>query len=214
MKKVLFILFIASALISCKSNSSVITSKNDAKRKGLYTKVPSTRSDVNNIQSVAVKSSAIKPTNSFNSKPSNILDTELNNSNNYTPNDVIYSSDVISEAKNYLGVRYRNGGTTTTGMDCSGLVTVVFKQFDFTLPRSSRDMAKVGITVKRNNIAPGDLVFFKTNGRSVINHVGIVVDVNGDDFKFIHSSTSRGVIISSNTEPYYKRTFAQANRVF
>lgn len=213
MKKVLFILFIASALVSCKSNSSIVTSKNDAKKKGLYSKAPSTRG-TEEIKSIAVKSSSIKSVN--NTKPSDILITEYNTSNfnNYTPNDEIFSADLINEAKNYLGVRYRSGGTTRAGMDCSGLVTTVFKQFDFSLPRTSRDMAKVGVEVKRKSIAPGDLVFFKTNGRSVINHVGIVVDVDGDQFKFIHSSTSKGVIISSNSEPYYKRAYAQANRVF
>lgn len=213
MKKVLFILFIASAMISCKSNSSIITSKYDAKKKGIYTKVPSTRGS-EDMNTVSVKSASIKTSNSFNTKPSDILVTEYNTYDykNYSPSEIYYK-DVINEAKNYLGVRYRSGGTTRAGMDCSGLVTTVFKQFDFTLPRSSKDMAKVGVTIKKNNIEPGDLVFFKTNGRSVINHVGIVVDVNGDEFKFIHSSTSRGVIISSYNEPYYKKSFVQANRV-
>ena len=166
------------------------------------------------MNTVSVKSASIKTSNSFNTKPSDILVTEYNTYDykNYSPSEIYYK-DVINEAKNYLGVRYRSGGTTRAGMDCSGLVTTVFKQFDFTLPRSSKDMAKVGVTIKKNNIEPGDLVFFKTNGRSVINHVGIVVDVNGDEFKFIHSSTSRGVIISSYNEPYYKKSFVQANRV-
>jgi len=59
----------------------------------------------------------------------------------------------------------------------------------------------------------GDLVFFRTNGRGVISHVGMVIENDGEEIKFIHSSTSKGVIISSTKEPYYKRTFAQANRV-
>ena len=210
MKKLIFLLFATIAMVSCKSNSSIVTSKSDAKKRGIYTKAPSTRSQ-NDIKSITLKSNSIKSIDVFNEKPSDILFVKDNNSNK--ENENIYSSDLISEAKNYLGVRYRMGGTTRAGMDCSGLVTVVFREFDFKLPRSSRDMAKVGVAVKKNNIEPGDLVFFKTNGRSVINHVGIVVDVNGDEFKFIHSSTSRGVIISSNTEPYYKRAYAQANRV-
>ena len=215
MKRILLILFSAAAMISCKSNSTIVTSKNEAKKKGIYTtRVESTRAAAESIV-VTGKSSSVVLKNNMKTKPSDIL----NNNNNTNTSSLNYSNrsafsfDIINEAKNYLGVRYRAGGTTTQGMDCSGLVTAVFNEFDFNLPRSSRDMATVGERVDRNEIAPGDLVFFKTNGRSVINHVGIVTDVDGDNFKFIHSSTSKGVIISSNNEPYYKRSFVQANRV-
>ena len=74
-------------------------------------------------------------------------------------------------------------------------------------------MAKIGEKLKMNEVKKGDLVFFKTNGKDTINHVGLVVEANDDEIKFIHSSTQKGVIISSTKEPYYKRTFAQANRV-
>jgi cell wall-associated NlpC family hydrolase len=62
-------------------------------------------------------------------------------------------------------------------------------------------------------VKKGDLVFFKTSSRGVINHVGLVTEVRSDEILFIHSSVQRGVIISSTKEPYYQRTFAQANRV-
>jgi cell wall-associated NlpC family hydrolase len=74
-------------------------------------------------------------------------------------------------------------------------------------------MSKVGEKLNRNEIKKGDLVFFRTNGRSVINHVGLVTEVKDDEIIFIHSSVQRGVIISSTKEPYYQRTFAQANRI-
>jgi len=120
---------------------------------------------------------------------------------------------MINNAMGFLGVNYRGGGTTTSGMDCSGMVTAVFNLFDIKLPRSSNDMAKVGKKLDQKDIQTGDLIFFKTNGRSVINHVGMVVEILEDEIKFIHSSTQSGVIISSTKEPYYKRTFAQVNRV-
>jgi len=63
------------------------------------------------------------------------------------------------------------------------------------------------------DIEKGDLIFFKTNGRRVINHVGIVVEVLANEIKFIHSASSKGVTISSTKEPYYKKSFAQVNKV-
>jgi len=218
MKKILFVLFIALAVASCKSHSTIVTSKSEAKKRGLYTKVASTQNkNTKKIPTKSISVEAIYEANNSYTKSdySEIVTPEYETAktNVTNTNDSAFTMDLISEAKNYLGVRYKNGGTTRAGMDCSGLVHTVFKEFDYKLPRTSRDMAKVGVPITKKNIAPGDLVFFKTNGRSVINHVGIVVDVHGDEFKFIHSSTSRGVIISSNTEAYYKKTFAQANRV-
>lgn len=113
----------------------------------------------------------------------------------------------------FIGVRYHGGGTTKAGMDCSGMVTAVFNIFDMKMPRSSNEMAKVGTKLDTKEIKKGDLVFFKTNGKNIINHVGMVIDVIGDEIKFVHSSTSKGVIVSSTKEAYYSRTFAQANRI-
>jgi cell wall-associated NlpC family hydrolase len=120
---------------------------------------------------------------------------------------------MINNAMTFIGVRYSGGGTTKAGMDCSGMVTAVFNLFDMKLPRSSTEMAKVGKKVSADEVQKGDLVFFRTNGRSIINHVGMVVEVIGDEIKFVHSSTSKGVIVSSTKEPYYNKSFAQANRV-
>lgn len=121
-------------------------------------------------------------------------------------------NNAIAEFK---GVRYRGGGTTKAGMDCSGMVYATFKLFDITLPRSSHEMAKVGKEIKLTEVKKGDLLFFKNNRhRSSINHVGMVVEVTEEgEVKFIHSSTSSGVIISSMNEPYNSRTFVQAGRV-
>lgn len=121
---------------------------------------------------------------------------------------------IIRYAKTYQGTPYKFGGTTKKGMDCSGLVYTSFKEEDIYLPRVSSDMAKEGKRINLNHAQPGDLLFFKTNrSRNVINHVGIVVETNGDDIRFIHSSTSRGVIISSITETYWQRAFSEARRV-
>jgi cell wall-associated NlpC family hydrolase len=74
-------------------------------------------------------------------------------------------------------------------------------------------MSKSGIRISKSEAKKGDLIFFKTNGRSVINHVGIVLEVIDDEIKFIHSSTSKGVIISTTKESYYGKNFAQINRI-
>ncbi|PWA04107.1 C40 family peptidase [Flavobacterium psychrotolerans] len=120
---------------------------------------------------------------------------------------------LINTATDNLGANYRAGGITPQGFDCSGLMYATFLKFDIVLPRSSVDMAKIGTKIDLDEIQKGDLIFFKTNGKSVINHVGLVTEVNDDEIKFIHSSTQKGVIVSSTKEPYYKKTFAQANRI-
>lgn len=91
----------------------------------------------------------------------------------------------------------------------------IFSSHNITLPRNSYQQSKIGevINTEREEAQKGDLIFFKTNKNSQINHVGIVIEVNDDEIKFIHSSTSKGVIISSTKEPYYKKTFVQLNRV-
>lgn len=128
--------------------------------------------------------------------------------------DIAASNRIIRYAKSYQGTPYKFGGTTNKGMDCSGLVYTSFKTEDIYLPRISSDMARKGKAVKIQNVQLGDLLFFKTNrNRNTINHVGIVVEINGKDIRFIHSSTSKGVIISSITESYWQRAFSEARRV-
>ena len=132
---------------------------------------------------------------------------ELNEANYLT-------EQLLNVAEDYKGVRYRFGGMSRDGMDCSGFVKTAFDEFNISLPRSSRDMASMGKKINRSEAQKGDLIFFKTGKGSRISHVGIVTEVVGDEIKFIHSSTSKGVIISSTNETYYQRAFAQVNRVY
>ncbi len=121
---------------------------------------------------------------------------------------------LIAKASQHLGTRYRGGGTTSAGFDCSGLMFATFKHIDMTLPRSSGSMAVgAGFRIDRANAQKGDLIFFTTNGRGSINHVGMITEILEDEIKFIHSSVQSGVIISSTKEPYYSRRFVQINRV-
>ncbi len=121
--------------------------------------------------------------------------------------------EIIDYAKTFEGTRYKYGGTTKAGMDCSGLVSTAFKSENIQLPRSSRDMATKGVPVSLKDIEKGDLVFFKTSSRNVISHVGLVVQAKDGDIRFIHSTTHAGVIISSLDEAYWKKAFVEVRRV-
>jgi len=120
---------------------------------------------------------------------------------------------LISNATENIGTRYRSGGITKAGFDCSGLMYCTFGNFDIKLPRSSIEQSRIGIKVASAEAQKGDLIFFKTNGRRHINHVGMVVENADGEIKFVHSSTHGGVIISSTREPYYQRSFSQVNRI-
>lgn len=120
---------------------------------------------------------------------------------------------IIEYAKTFQGTRYKFGGTTNAGMDCSGLVYTAFQKEHIDLPRISRDMATKGILVSFKDIEKGDLVFFKTSRKDVISHVGLVVEIKHGEVKFIHSTSHAGVIISSLEEKYWKNAFVEVRRI-
>jgi cell wall-associated NlpC family hydrolase len=124
------------------------------------------------------------------------------------------ADDIIGTALQFSGVRYKYGGTTKRGMDCSGLLYVAFGENDVKLPRTSYHMAEEGRRVRLREVTKGDLLFFRTSkGAKRINHVGMVVAVENNEIKFIHSSSSRGVIVSSLREGYWNSAFVRATRV-
>lgn len=120
---------------------------------------------------------------------------------------------LLDTAFSYLGTPYKHAGVTRKGMDCSGFVSTTFKAIDVPLSRSSQEMATQGKRIKLKNVRVGDLLFFKTLRHNRISHVGMVVDVQDGEIKFIHASSKRGVVISSLSENYYKKAFRMAKRV-
>jgi cell wall-associated NlpC family hydrolase len=127
--------------------------------------------------------------------------------------DAAFVDQLILRASENIGTRYRSGGNTKEGFDCSGLMCYTFSSYDIKLPRSSVEMASYGLKIDAQNAQKGDLIFFKTRGSGRINHVGMVVEVLDGEIKFIHSATHGGVIISSTKESYYERNLVQVNRV-
>lgn len=119
---------------------------------------------------------------------------------------------IIDNAEAYKGVRYKYGGDSKKGMDCSGLVHTAFKEENIELSRTTSQLSKEGNWIDIKKVKAGDLVFFATRKNSrKINHVGLVVDTN--PIRFIHASTSKGVIISSIKERYWYLAYVQARRV-
>lgn len=119
---------------------------------------------------------------------------------------------LLEFAKSMLGIRYRSASSSPSrGFDCSGFVNYVFSNFGFKVPRSSREFATSGESKKLEDAKIGDVILFTgTNSRSrTPGHVGIIYSINGDEIKFIHSSSgnAKGVTISSLEEGFYKKRF-------
>ena len=126
--------------------------------------------------------------------------------------DVVHgASEVVMNAMGLLGVRYRFGGNTPeTGLDCSGLVQLVFKEsFGLVLPRRAAQMSQVGGNISKDELKPGDLVFFNTLKRA-FSHVGIYVG----EGKFVHAPSSGGKVrVESLNTPYWVTRFNGARRL-
>jgi cell wall-associated NlpC family hydrolase len=114
----------------------------------------------------------------------------------------------VDVALKYLGVKYRFGGNSIKGIDCSGLVRLVFRELGVVVPQQSTNQFKHGEEVQRENLLPGDLIFFKDTYRKGISHVAIYIGGS----KFIHASR-HGVAIASLNEGYFNNRYAGARRV-
>ena len=119
--------------------------------------------------------------------------------------------EMIAYAKNFLGITYVYGGASPRGFDCSGFTKYVFSKIGINLPHQAKQQIEKGTAIQsKMELLPGDLVFFKTNGSSIVNHVGIYL---GDN-RFIHASSGYGAVrISPLDSGYYYHRYVGARRL-
>lgn len=123
---------------------------------------------------------------------------------------ILVIANLNEQLHNWRGTPYRYGGMSHRGVDCSGFVLMTFRdKFALKLPRETRQQAKIGTEIDKDELLPGDLVFFKTGSGESGLHVGIY----DTDNTFIHASTSRGVMRSSLDNVYWSKNFWQARRI-
>ncbi|MBR1774519.1 MAG: C40 family peptidase [Bacteroidales bacterium] len=202
LKTFLFFAAIVLLMASCMPVNEALQNNSRQRTSQNRTKKPtSTSSSTSNRK---------KPSSSNNSSSSSSSSSSSNNKTN--SKDAVYkdSKDYLKKrdtklslyCMDWVGTPHVLGGNTKQGVDCSGFVYNVYKDvFDITLPRRSADMEnEVKILSNKTKMREGDLVFFGKNG---VNHVGIFL--NGDNF--VHTSTSKGVIVSSLEEKYWKENF-------
>lgn len=130
------------------------------------------------------------------------IEAELNKKPNASEKEL----SIVEHSKSWIGTPYKFGGTSKSGVDCSGFVQSVYSSIGLKLPRTSRQQYSSAKRINKEERQIGDLIFFRKN--SQINHVGLYLGSN----KMIHASTSKGVIIQDLDNDYLKQTFAGYGR--
>lgn len=122
--------------------------------------------------------------------------------------ETLNDAALYSFIDDWYGTHYRMGGTTKKGIDCSAFSgSLLSTIYSFNMPRTAREQYKICEHLNKEDLLPGDLVFFNTRGG--VSHVGVYLANN----HFVHSSSSEGVKISSLEEDYYSRKFICGGRV-
>jgi cell wall-associated NlpC family hydrolase len=180
-------------------------------------------------QPVFLENISIKPRNSDNTnvkKPPTVngrsdlrgsLSTDIEKSNSLQfkysilmdqPVEAITNEKMIDFLDEWYGIPYKYGGGSKLGIDCSAFSSLFLSQvFNLNIPRTTKEQYAAGERIGQDELEQGDLVFFNTIGR--ISHVGVYLGRH----KFVHASSSNGVIISDLDEAYYEKRYAGARRI-
>jgi hypothetical protein len=130
-----------------------------------------------------------------------LLDTEV---------ESLPNRQLLETVDNWYGVRYRTGGNTRSGVDCSGFTVAVYAAlYGIALPRVSREQYRISRKISTTELQEGDLVFFDTRGGGYVSHVGVYLGNN----KFIHASVSKGVMVNDLFESYYMKRYIGGGRI-
>ncbi|MFY7811436.1 MAG: C40 family peptidase [Flavobacterium sp.] len=200
--KQLFITFIILVLFaSCKSTQTISEFKNEIRNKN------------SNLETRNLKNARGEARKDAEEVVVADLPSEFSYDTSSNEEIPYLAFEILQRANEYYGVRYRMGGNSREGIDCSGLVCKAFETTNIKLPRTSNEMSRMGRRLQNYEVRKGDLIFFRTRGGRNINHVGLVVENNEGDIKFIHASSSKGVIFSSLNESYYKNSYSHCNRI-
>lgn len=145
------------------------------------------------------RTSSVEKASDLQLKYAILLNTEV---------ELLQDNSLLEHVDEWYGTRYRYGGTTKSGVDCSAFVQAIYlSAFTVSLPRTARDQYRQSRIISATEMKTGDLVFFNTTGG--ISHVGIYLQNN----KFVHASTSSGVTISDMFDPYYLKRFIGIGRI-
>jgi murein DD-endopeptidase / murein LD-carboxypeptidase len=126
------------------------------------------------------------------------------------PRKAIIPSAWKAEANRWVGVKYRKGGLDRAGIDSSGLTSRMYLAVaGKALPATIQDQSRCGNFVSRNDLQPGDLIFFISLSERMLDHVGIYLG----DKQFVHASPSKGVVVSSLLQDYYMERYHSARRI-
>jgi lipoprotein Spr len=145
------------------------------------------------------RSASVEKASELQLKYAILLNTEV---------ELLEDNVLLQHVDEWYGTRYRYGGTTKSGIDCSAFVQAIYiSAFAVSLPRTARDQYRQSRIISATEMKTGDLVFFNTTGG--ISHVGIYLQNN----KFVHASTSQGVTVSDMFDPYYLKRFIGIGRI-
>lgn len=185
--------------ISVDPQASVVKQDGSAKKEVRNSGPSTSQEATNSVNEYLNRSTSVEKASAIQLKYSVLLNTEV---------EQLEDTRLLEHVDEWYGTRYRMGGMSKSGIDCSAFVQAVYlSAFAVAVPRTAREQYRSARIISATELKEGDLVFFNTTGG--VSHVGIYLRNN----KFIHASSSKGVTVSDLFEPYYLRRYIGAGRI-